>query len=114
MAAMSKLSNANAPTEGESQSVAGSTNSKYYFKVFMKGAVLIVGVAGTAWTVERAIGYATAKNNTITETLLEERHGKTSKAPTAKAVKTNKGGEKEEVSKMCLAFLLVLFVRTKE
>lgn len=114
MAAMSKLSNANAPTEGESQSVAGSTNSKYYFKVFMKGAVLIVGVAGTAWTVERAIGYATAKNNTITEALLEERHGKTSKAPTAKAVKTNKGGEKEEVSKMCLAFLLVLFVRTKE
>jgi len=53
----------------------------------MKGAVLIVGVAGTAWTVERAIGYATAKNNTITEALMKERHGKTSKNPKPKAGK---------------------------
>ena len=63
----------------------------------MKGAVLIVGVAGTAWTVERAIGYTAANNNT-TEALLMERHGKTSKAP--KAGKTKGGGKgKEEVSK---------------
>ena len=98
MAAMSKLSNA---TEGETQSVAGSTNSKYYFKVFMKGAVLIVGVAGTAWTVERAIGYAnTAKNNTITEALMKERHGKTSKNPKSKA---GKGEVSTYVSRISLS-----------
>ena len=62
----------------------------------MKGAVLIVGVAGTAWTVERAIGYATANNNT-TEALLMKRQGKTSKSP--KAGKTKGGGKDEEVSK---------------
>ena len=97
MAAMSKLSNA---TEGETQSVARSTNSKYYFKVFMKGAVLIVGVAGTAWTVERAIGYATAKNNTITEALMKERHGKTSKNPKPKA---GKGQVSTYVSRISLS-----------
>lgn len=119
MAVMSKPSNnVNAPSE-ESQSAAAaavgqfhdhngsmtapnsneaaaaSAGSSKYFKVFMKGAVLIVGVAGTAWTVERAIGYTAANNNT-TEALLMERHGKTSKPP--KAGKTKGGKGKEEAS----------------